>query len=227
MTALAQGEQGKVADNRGERPVLRGWLHVVAFVGWLIGGPFLDRRRTGRLGGDRAHRLRRGHAGHVRHQCGLPPNSLVGSGVAPHAAGGPQCDLRGHRRHVHRRGRPGADRLVAGVPAQPGVGRRGRRDRAPSDLARRSAVGGRHPLRGRGVVPLGGGTPAGAERGLGRVLAHVGGWVRRHGRGVGLRARVAQPVAAFFGFHEVFHACTLVGAALFAYLVVYVVLPRY
>ncbi|HEY6471337.1 MAG TPA: hemolysin III family protein, partial [Acidimicrobiales bacterium] len=41
MTTIAQGEQGKLADNRGERPLLRGWLHVVAFVGWLIGGPFL------------------------------------------------------------------------------------------------------------------------------------------------------------------------------------------
>ena len=42
MTALAQGELGKAADNRsGGRPVLRGWLHVVAFFGWLIGGPFL------------------------------------------------------------------------------------------------------------------------------------------------------------------------------------------
>ena len=41
MTMVAQGEQGKSADNRGQRPLLRGWLHVVAFVGWLIGGPFL------------------------------------------------------------------------------------------------------------------------------------------------------------------------------------------
>ena len=41
MTVLAQGEQGKSADNRGERPLLRGWLHAGAFVAWLIGGPFL------------------------------------------------------------------------------------------------------------------------------------------------------------------------------------------
>jgi channel protein (hemolysin III family) len=41
VTTVAQGEQGKLADNRGQRPLLRGWLHVVAFVGWLIGGPFL------------------------------------------------------------------------------------------------------------------------------------------------------------------------------------------
>ena len=41
MTLQAQGEQGKLADNRGTRPLLRGWLHVAAFFGWLIGGPFL------------------------------------------------------------------------------------------------------------------------------------------------------------------------------------------
>ena len=41
MTALAQGEQGRSADNRGGRPLLRGWLHVGAFFAWLIGGPFL------------------------------------------------------------------------------------------------------------------------------------------------------------------------------------------
>jgi len=39
MTVLAQGEQGRLADNRGQRPLLRGWLHVVAFAGWLVGGP--------------------------------------------------------------------------------------------------------------------------------------------------------------------------------------------
>ncbi|HEY6427830.1 MAG TPA: hemolysin III family protein, partial [Acidimicrobiales bacterium] len=40
-TVGAQGEQGRTADNRGARPLLRGWLHVVAFCGWLVGGPFL------------------------------------------------------------------------------------------------------------------------------------------------------------------------------------------
>src|SRR5580704_17879240 len=41
MTVLAQVEQGKAADNRGERPLFRGWLHAGAFVAWLVGGPFL------------------------------------------------------------------------------------------------------------------------------------------------------------------------------------------
>ena len=42
VTTVAQGEQGRLADNRGGgRPLLRGWLHVAAFCGWLVGGPFL------------------------------------------------------------------------------------------------------------------------------------------------------------------------------------------
>ena len=36
-----------------------------------------------------------------------------------------------------------------------------------------------------------------------------------------------DPWPAVFGFHEVFHACTLVGAALFAYVVAFVALPRF
>ncbi len=36
-----------------------------------------------------------------------------------------------------------------------------------------------------------------------------------------------DPWPRVFGFHEVFHACTLVGAALFAYLIAFVALPRY
>ena len=63
--------------------------------------PHRRRPRRRRQGG--ALRLRRGHAGHVRHQRGLPPAALVGPGVAPHAAGRPQRDLRRHRRDVARR----------------------------------------------------------------------------------------------------------------------------
>ncbi|HEX4161584.1 MAG TPA: hemolysin III family protein, partial [Acidimicrobiales bacterium] len=36
-----------------------------------------------------------------------------------------------------------------------------------------------------------------------------------------------DPWPRVFGFHEVFHACTLIGAALFAYVVAFVALPRY
>jgi hemolysin III len=36
-----------------------------------------------------------------------------------------------------------------------------------------------------------------------------------------------DPWPSVFGFHEVFHTCTLVGAGLFAYLVAAIALPRY
>jgi hemolysin III len=36
-----------------------------------------------------------------------------------------------------------------------------------------------------------------------------------------------DPWPRVFGFHEVFHACTLVGSAFFAYLVAFIALPRY
>jgi len=36
-----------------------------------------------------------------------------------------------------------------------------------------------------------------------------------------------DPWPRVFGFHEVFHLCTLVGAALFAYVVAFIALPRY
>ncbi len=49
-----------------------------------------------------------------------------------------------------------------------------------------------------------------------------------HGRGVGLCGQDGRTRGQrAFGFHEVFHACTLVGAGLFAYLVAFIALPRY
>jgi hemolysin III len=36
-----------------------------------------------------------------------------------------------------------------------------------------------------------------------------------------------DPWPGAFGFHEVFHACTVIGAGTFAYLVTFIALPRY
>ena len=64
--------------------------------------------------------------------------------------------------------------------------------------------------------------------GLGRVLAHARGRASPYTAGALVYARKRpNPWPRVFGFHEVFHACTLVGAGLFAYLVAFVVLPRY
>ena len=32
---------GAPRDNLGQRPLLRGWIHVAALLAWLVGGPFL------------------------------------------------------------------------------------------------------------------------------------------------------------------------------------------
>ncbi len=60
----------------------------------------------------------------------------------------------------------------------------------------------------------------------GFILILVAGAAYTAGAVVYARKR-PDPWPAVFGFHEVFHACTLVGAALFAYVVAFVALPRY
>jgi hemolysin III len=40
-------------------------------------------------------------------------------------------------------------------------------------------------------------------------------------------AKKPDPWPRVFGFHEIFHACTLVGAAVFAGLIAFIALPRY
>ncbi len=66
-------------------------------------------------------------------------------------------------------------------------------------------------------------------RGLGWVgfaLMLVAGAAYTTGALVYARKR-PNPWPRVFGFHEVFHACTLVGAGLFAYLIAFIALPRY
>ena len=58
------------------------------------------------------------------------------------------------------------------------------------------------------------------------VLIAAGGIVYTLGALVYARKR-PDPWPGTFGFHEVFHACTLVGAALFAVVIAAIALPRY
>ncbi len=195
VTVLAQGEQGRSADNRGEPPAAAGLAARRRLLRLADRWPIPDRGRARRGGDDRAGDLRRRHAGHVRHQRRLPPAALVRPGVAPHAAGRSQRDLRGDRRHVHGGGRAGVARVGRGAHPHPGVGRRGRRYRAAPDVPRRAAVGGRHPLRPRGLVSHHRGAAAGAQPRLGRLRPDARGGVVLHGRGAGLRAEEAGPLA--------------------------------
>ena len=187
VTVMAQGEQGKSADNRGERPRLRGWLHAAAFFAWLVGGPFLIAAGPGRRGHHGARDLRRRNAGHVRNQRGVPPAALVRGRVAAHATGRPRRDLRRYRRDVDGGGWVGADRVGRGARPRHGLGRCRRRDRAAPGVPRCSAVGGRHPLRRRGLVPGHRGAPTGAQPGLGRVRVDAHGRVGLYGGGARLR----------------------------------------
>ena len=108
-----------------------------------------------------------------------------------------------------------------------GLGRRPRRDCAAPGVPRRAAVGSRHPLRGRGLVSHHRGAPAGAQPGLGRLRADAGGGGAYTAGALVYARKWPDPWPRVFGFHEVFHACTLVGAGLFAYLVAFIALPRY
>ena len=227
MTVMAQGEQGKQADNRGQRPLLRGWLHVVAFVGWLIGGPFLI--AAGPDAGTKAA-LSIYVAGML---------TMFGVSAAFHRIRWSASAWRRMRRADHSAifvGIAGTSTAVASLAlsgwakvflltfawagAAAGIALRQIWLDAPQWVVAIPYV----------VV---GWCPVVVAPQLVRSLGWAGFWLM-------LSAGLAYTVGALvyarkrpnpwprvFGFHEVFHACTLVGAALFAYVIAFVALPRY
>ncbi|HWF15184.1 MAG TPA: hemolysin III family protein [Acidimicrobiales bacterium] len=227
MTVVAQGEQGKLADNRGQRPALRGWLHVVAFVGWLIGGPFLI--AAGPDAGAKAalsvyvvgmlamfgtsaafHRIHWSARGWRRMR--RADHSAIFVGIAGTSTAVAALGLTGWARVFL------LTLVWAGAAA--GIALRQIWLDAPQwVVAIPYVVVGWCPL---AVAPQ-----------LVRSVGWGGFWLMLAGgfaytAGALVYARKwPNPWPRVFGFHEVFHACTLVGAALFAYLVAYVVLPRY
>ena len=227
MTSVAQGEQGKLADNRGERPALRGWLHVVAFVGWLIGGPFLIAAgpdawskvalsiyvvgMLAMFGISAAfHRIRWSAKAWRRMRRADHSAIFVGIAGTSTAVGG--LALSGWARVLLL--------TLVWVGAAAGIALRQIWLDAPQwVVAIPYVVVGWCPLV---VAPQ-----------LVRSLGWGGFWLMLAGglaytAGALFYARKwPNPWPRVFGFHEVFHACTLVGAALFAYLVAFVVLPRY
>ena len=60
----------------------------------------------------------------------------------------------------------------------------------------------------------------------GFVLILIAGLAYTSGALVHARKR-PDPWPAVFGFHEVFHACTVVGAGIFACVIAFIALPRY
>ncbi len=214
-------------DNLGERPHLRGWLHVGAVVAWLIGGPFLIAAAPNawstfvlsvyvasmvfmfgvsacfhrfRWSAPAWRRMRR--ADHSAIFVGIAGTSTAVAGLA--LTGWAQVLVLS---------------LVWGG-ALVGVTLRQLWLDAPQwAVAVPYVVVGWCPLI---VAPQ---------------LVDSLGWV---GFAVMLAAGLAYSAGALvyarkrpdpwprvFGFHEVFHTCTLVGAGLFAYLVAFIALPRY
>ena len=227
MTVIAQGEQGKLADNRGQRPLLRGWLHVVAFAGWLIGGPFLiaagpDAGATAALSvyvagmlamfGISAGFHRIGWSARAWRRMRRADHSAIFVGIAGTTTAVATLALSGWARVL----------LLTLVWASAAAGIALRQiwlDAPQWVVAVPYVVVGWCPVV---VVPqlvhsLGWG-------GFSLILA--GGLVDTAGALVYAR-KWPDPWPRVFGFHEVFHACTLVGSVLFAYLIAFVALPRY
>jgi hemolysin III len=224
---VAQGEQGKFADNLGQRPLLRGWLHVGAFVAWLVGGPFLI--AAGPDAGSKAalsvyvlamlamfgvsasfHRLRWSAAAWRRMR--RADHSAIFVGIAGTSTAVSGLALTGWSQVLMLS-------LVWGGAIIGIVLRQVWLDAPQWAVAVPYVVVGWCSLT---VAPQ---------------LVHSLGWV---GFSLMLVAGLAYTVGALvyarkrpdpfpgvFGFHEVFHACTVVGAATFAYLVAFVALSRY
>ncbi len=215
------------ADAFDDRPLLRGWLHVGAFVGWLIGGPFLIL-----AGPDATARVALSF-----YVAGMLV--MFGTSAAFHRVRWSAPAWRRMRRADHSAifiGIAGTSTAVAVLAlhgwaevlllalawsgAAAGIALRQVWLDAPQwVVALPYVVVGWCPVV---VAPQ-------LVRGLGWVgfsLALAAGAVYTAGALVYARKR-PDPWPRVFGFHEVFHACTLVGAALFAYVVAFVALPRY
>ncbi len=228
MTTLAQGEQGKQADNRaGPRPLLRGWLHVAAFCAWLVGGPFLiaagpDANAKAALSvyvggmlvmfGTSAafHRLRWSAPAWRRMR--RADHSAIFIGIAGTSTAVAVLALHGWAQV--------AELAMVWGGAAAGIALRQVWLDAPQWVVAIPyvAVGWCSLV----VAPQ-----------LVRSLGWAGFWIMivagiAYTAGALVYARKRpDPWPTVFGFHEVFHFCTLVGAALFAYLVAFIALPRY
>jgi hemolysin III len=224
---LAQGELGREADNLGSRPLLRGWLHVGAFVAWLIGGPFLiaaGKTTAGKVAltiyvvamlimfGTSAsfHRFRWSapawrrmrRADHSAIFIGIAGTSTAISGLALH--GWAQVTVLS---------------LVWGGAAVGIVFRQLWLDAPQWVVAIPYVVVGwcamvaaPQLVRGLGWTGFGLMLVAGVAYTAGALMYAL---------------KRPNPWPEVFGFHEVFHACTVIGAGTFAYIVVFVALPRY
>ena len=220
-------EAPEARDNLGQRPLLRGWLHVGAFVAWLVGGPFLIAAAPNGwstfvltvyvlsmlfMFGTSAtfHRFRWSAPAWRRMR--RADHSAIFIGIAGTSTGLAGLALTGWSQAL----------VLSLVWAGAIVGiilRQVWLDAPQWAVAVPYVVVGWCSLI---VAPQ-------LVRSLGWVgftLMLIAGLFYTSGALVYARKR-PDPWPGVFGFHEVFHACTLVGAGLFAYLVAIIALPRY
>jgi hemolysin III len=228
VTVMAQGEQGRSAHNRGQRPLLRGWLHVVACVGWLIGGPFLV------VAGPDAW------AKSVLAVYVAGMLVMFGISAAFHRIRWSAPAWRRMRRADHSAifvGIAGTATALAGLAltgwAQVAVLTLVWAGAAAGITLRQIWLDAPQWAVAVPYVVVGWGPPVVAAPqllhvlgGLGFSLMLVAGAAYTAGALVYARKH-PDPWPRVFGFHEVFHACTLVGAGLFAYVIAFIALPAY
>jgi hemolysin III len=218
---------GTPRDNLGRRPLLRGWIHVAALVAWLVAGPFLI--AAGPDAGSKAalsvyvfamvamfgvsaafHRVRWSapawrrmrRADHSAIFIGIAGTSTAVAGLA--LSGWPQALM--------------VSLVWAGAVA--GIVLRQVWLDAPQwAVAIPYVVVGWCSLI---VAPQ----LFRALGGVGFALMLIAGVAYTSGALVYARKR-PDPWPEVFGFHEVFHTCTVIGAGIFAYLVAFIALPRY
>jgi len=224
---VAQGEEGPWADSLGRRPLLRGWLHAGAFLAWLIGGAFLI--AAGPDAGSKA-----ALAVYV-----LAMLIMFGTSALFHRIRWSPSAWRRMRRADHGAifvGIAGTSTGVAGLALS------GWSQALMLSLVWTGAIAGivlrqiwlDAPQWAIAIpyVVVGWCSLIVAPQlvhGLGWVgftLMLVAGAAYTTGAVVYARKR-PDPWPETFGFHEVFHACTVIGAAIFAYVVAFIALPRY
>jgi hemolysin III len=227
MRQVEAPEAPEARDNLGQRPLLRGWLHVGAFAAWLIGGPFLIAAAPNRW------------STFVLTVYVLSMLCMFGTSAAFHRFRWSAPAWRRMRRADHSAifiGIAGTSTGLAGLAltgwsqalvlslvwtgAVVGIVLRQVWLDAPQwAVAVPYVVVGWCSLI---VAPQ-------LVRSLGWVgftLMLIAGLFYTSGALVYARKR-PDPWPGVFGFHEVFHACTLVGAGVFAYLIAFIALPRY
>jgi hemolysin III len=226
-TAVARSELDESVATTAERPALRGWLHVGAFVAWLIGGPLLiaaapNSGSKAALGvyvlamlamfGTSAmfHRIRWSAPAWRRMR--RADHSAIFVGIAGTSTGVGYLALSGWSQVVLL--------SMAWGGALVGIVMRQVWFDAPQwVVAVPYVVVGWSALI---VAPQ-------LVRGLGWTgfaLLLVAGIAYTGGALIYARKR-PDPWPGVFGFHEAFHACTVIGAGIFAYLIAFIALPRY